>query len=56
MYACMQVLTLEDFNRKLNTFTYAYFEDKPHNLTSASLTNGIFGQTGEYACLHVVRF
>ena len=42
----LQVMTLSKFNDRLCNFPNAYFEDRPHKISAASLTKGILGQTG----------
>jgi hypothetical protein len=54
----LKAITLADFNNALARFPYAYFEDKPHGLTAASLKKGILGQTAHesWQLFHVLPF
>jgi hypothetical protein len=53
-----QLLTLSEFNHNLKTFNFAYFEDRPHPITSAALSKGILGQTAHeiWQLYHIIPF
>jgi hypothetical protein len=54
----LQLLTLSEFNHNLKTFNFAYFEDRPHPITSAALSKGILGQTAHeiWQLYHIIPF
>jgi hypothetical protein len=54
----IKVMTISEFNQCWKEFSFAYFEDKPHFITSASLSKGTFGQTARemWQLYHIFPF